>query len=211
MFCQKCGKENPDNSQFCKGCGAPVNAGATPPVPPTYQQTAAQQPVVMVQPPKKKKTGKIVLAIIGAIVVLAIAGNILGSGNGGNSTTPANAGTNASGSAEKETPKEEVIKISAVDILAEYEANEVAATEKYKGKMLEISGVIDDFGKDILDKTYLTISDGKEFSTNSVQLYFDDSENSKVAELKKGDSVVIVGRCGDFSVFNLAVNNCKLK
>lgn len=67
------------------------------------------------------------------------------------------------------------------------------------------------FKKDILDQTYITISDGKEFSTNSVQLYFDDNETSKVAELKKGDSVVIAGRCGDFSVFNLTVNDCKLK
>lgn len=207
MFCQKCGKETPDNAQFCKTCGAPVSAGAAQPVPPTFQQ-----PVVTAQPPKKKKAGKIVLAVIGAIVVLAIVGNMFGSKEDSGNTTAANAGANASSSAAKEEkPKEETIKISAVDILAEYEANEVAATEKYKGKMLEISGIIDDFGKDILDKTYLTISDGKEFSTNAVQFYFDDSEVSKVAELKKGDSVVIVGRCGDFNVFNLSVKNCKLK
>lgn len=207
MFCQKCGKETPDNAQFCKNCGAPVSAGAVQPVPPTFQQ-----PVVTAQPPKKKKVGKIALAIIGAIVVLAIVGNMFGSKEDSGNTTAANAGANASSSAAKEKkPTEETIKISAVDILAEYEANEVAATEKYKGKMLEISGIIDDFGKDILDKTYLTISDGKEFSTNAVQFYFDDSEVSSVAELKKGDSVVIIGRCGDFNVFNLSVNNCKLK
>lgn len=207
MFCQKCGNETPDNAQFCKSCGAPVGVGVTPPAPPAFQQPA------MSQPPKKKKTGKIILAIVGAVVVIAIAGNMLGSKDDPGNTTAANAGANttASSAVQEEKPKEETIKISAIDLLAEYEANEVAATEKYKGKMLEISGIIDDFGKDILDKTYLTISDGKEFSTNAVQFYFDDSENSKVAGLKKGDSVVIEGRCGDFSVFNLSVKNCKLK
>ena len=25
MFCSKCGKELPDNSRFCTGCGAKVN------------------------------------------------------------------------------------------------------------------------------------------------------------------------------------------
>lgn len=210
MFCQKCGKENHEGAQFCQNCGATLDAtaqaGATPPAP-----SAFQQPVVTAQPPKKKKkAGKIVAIILGAIIVLVVLGNILGS-NGTENDTTAAANADAKSSSSVEKPKEETIKISAVDILAEYEANAVKADSKYKGKMLEISGVIDDFGKDILDQTYITISDGKEFSTNDVQFYFDDSETSKVAELKKGDSVVIVGRCGEFNVFNLAVNDCKLK
>ena len=31
MFCDKCGKENPDNVQFCAGCGATLNAPAATP------------------------------------------------------------------------------------------------------------------------------------------------------------------------------------
>jgi len=37
MFCNNCGKENPDNSKFCRGCGAALNNSAP-------QQTFIQQP-----------------------------------------------------------------------------------------------------------------------------------------------------------------------
>lgn len=223
MFCQKCGSENPENAQFCKSCGAALHnpvaqSNPAPAVPPTFQQPVFQQPVT-VQPPKKKKKGKIVGIVVGAIVVLVILGSALGSGdsentNTTNATTAGNANASVSDSTESKTtkvPEEETIKVSAVDILAEYKANEVGADAKYNGKMVEISGVIDDFGKDVLGTTYITISDGKEFSTNSVQFYFKDDEISKISKLQKGDSVVIIGRCGNFSVFNLLVKNCKLK
>lgn len=69
MYCQKCGKENPDQSQFCAGCGAPLNAdapGINPSVP--SQQS---------EPPKKKKKGKGCLTAVIVVVVIFILGIIL--------------------------------------------------------------------------------------------------------------------------------------
>ncbi len=45
MFCQKCGKSNPDHARFCENCRAPLQQ-APPQVyqqPPVYQQPAYQQ------------------------------------------------------------------------------------------------------------------------------------------------------------------------
>lgn len=65
----------------------------------------------------------------------------------------------SNGNADKETtakpvdakPEEKPIVISAVDLWNAYDENEVSADQKYKGKQLEVTGSIDDIGKDILD------------------------------------------------------------
>ena len=67
MFCNNCGKENPDNSKFCKGCGAALDNSAP-------QQTFVQQPAGNGTAAVKTKSGKKALKIIiGLIVVLAAA------------------------------------------------------------------------------------------------------------------------------------------
>lgn len=61
MFCQKCGKEIPDQAKFCNYCGAQVTIAQT--------QTAPQQPVQQSDPPRKKgSAGRFILSVL---VVLA--------------------------------------------------------------------------------------------------------------------------------------------
>ncbi len=43
-----------------------------------------------------------------------------------------------------------IIQVTAASILAAYEDNAIAADQKYKDKILDISGPIDDFGEDIM-------------------------------------------------------------
>lgn len=38
MFCEKCGTQNPDNTAYCSGCGAPLNNGQSENQQQTYQQ-----------------------------------------------------------------------------------------------------------------------------------------------------------------------------
>lgn len=73
MFCNNCGAQMPDGTNFCNNCGAPQTqaqapAAQTPPVSPM----PPMPPVAPVQPeqPKKSKTGLIV-GIIALIVVVA--------------------------------------------------------------------------------------------------------------------------------------------
>ena len=88
MFCNNCGKQLPDGSAFCDGCGAPLNAPA-PQVAPAPQAPMGQPPMqgYQVPPPtgvpypgyapepqqpKKKSFLKIFLGIFGAIVALGV-------------------------------------------------------------------------------------------------------------------------------------------
>lgn len=97
--------------------------------------------------------------------------------------------------------------ISARQLHQAYEANEVAADTKYKGKILQISGTVEDIGKDITDTIYVTLSVGGEYT--SVQCYFADSHTNDAANLSKGDRVTLKGKC-DGLMMNVHIRGCSL-
>lgn len=94
--------------------------------------------------------------------------------------------------------------ISAADLFAHYEANEVKADQNFKDRTFFVEGVVNDIGKDILGDPYVTLR-----STNlfSVQCMVED-ENI-VAELSKGMRITVRGTC-DGKMGNVLMRNCKL-
>ena len=96
------------------------------------------------------------------------------------------------------SPSVEVaIQISAKDLLNAYDENELNADNQYKDKLL--------------DDVYVTLGDGDEFSFTTVQCYFKDKEEiDKVATLKSGDEITIIGKC-DGQFFNVDLKDCKIK
>jgi hypothetical protein len=90
---------------------------------------------------------------------------------------------------------ERAISVTANRLVNEYKANEVAADEKFKGKMLLIEGLVDKIGKDILDTSYVALTSGAEFEFVGVQCFFAKKDNAMLAGLHKGQKVAIKGRC----------------
>lgn len=141
---------------------------------------------------------KILTALV-VIVVLVIAGIAIGGGD-------------KTGTAKAVTPAAVVdaIKVTAKDLSAAYEANEVKADQTYKGKTAEITGKVDSIGV-ILNSTYVTLSAEKEYSIVSVQCFFDDkAEIDKVSNLTKGDAVTFQGVIEGKSL-NVEVKKCVIK
>ena len=90
------------------------------------------------------------------------------------------------------------LKIKANDLYQEYEANEIAADEEYKGKRIAVTGTIENIGNDVLDKAYITLGT-TEFGT--IQCYF--TEKNVVKNLSKGKSITIVGNCSGKTLGNI--------
>jgi hypothetical protein len=82
----------------------------------------------------------------------------------------------------------------ASQIVAEYEANEVAADGRYKGRTIVVSGTIETIGKDISDTPYVTLKGG-EYEFRSVQAFFEEKDLAQLAQLRKGQDVYIEGTC----------------
>lgn len=200
MFCSKCGNEF--EGQFCSGCGAAASApNAQPsieatPVAPPYQPSAVKE--------KKKKGGclKFGLIAIACVFGIGIISSLLG---------PKNAPVSSGSKAPSSKAEIQAIAITAEELLNSYKENEVSADNQYKNKVLEVSGVVKTVGKDIMDEPYVTLGTDNEFEIISVQCYFKDpAELDKVANLKPGEEITIVGTCSGSSI-NVLLKKCIIK
>jgi len=119
----------------------------------------------------------------------------------------------ALGSVESEEKVEETtysqrarFYVSAKRLYQDYESNEVAADEKYKGRVIVVSGVVENIGKDIMDTMYISLDTG---NFGSVQCMFSERHTSDLTKIQKGDMVRIRGKC-DGKLMNVLLRGCIL-
>jgi len=98
--------------------------------------------------------------------------------------------------------------LSANQLYREYDDNEVAADAKYKGKIVIVSGKIQDIGKDIMDDAYIVI--GGEGFLDGVQCTFTKGEQASIARLSKGQQVTVKGEVAG-KMGNVLVNKASLQ
>ncbi len=185
--CKACGKQLDGSAKICPECGKD-------------QRNFFSKHKIL--------TGIIVLLIIGAL------------GSGGDSETDKEVDTASVNAKQEETvdknvkevkeEKEDAIVVKASKLYSDYDSNEVKADKKYKDKLLEVTGIVNDIGVS-LGQTYVCLSTGEQYSAFSVQCFFDDEDDiDKVSELSKGDKITLSGTCTGMSM-NVTVDNCKLK
>lgn len=115
---------------------------------------------------------------------------------------------------EDTTPEGE---ISASKLTLAYDRNEVKADKEYTDKYYEITGVVSDIDV-TLGSPYVVLegenSDEVDWVEQSdVQCYFDENDEEqmdKLAELKKGDKITVIGKI-DGKSLNVGVLNAKVK
>jgi predicted NBD/HSP70 family sugar kinase len=175
---------------------------------PPYGQGYPQQPPYGQPPPQKKGTNPIiiVLAIVGGVIVVGFAGCLVCVGAG--------AGVAAHEAekekAEKKAAKDDLVKVSAEDLIAAYDKNEVKADNKYKGKWVEVSGIVANVAKDLTDDAYIVVGTGKEFEVIEVQCTFSDKKKAKAAaDLDKGEKVKVRGFVKG-KLMNVQLEDCEL-
>ncbi len=99
-------------------------------------------------------------------------------------------------------PIEEVIEITAQQLYSDYDANEIAADQKYKGKLLKVTGVINSIGTDILGDPYIVLTGGGEYEVWGVQCTFPNTKSwkDKIATMEKGETWHIKGKCTGYLI-----------
>lgn len=100
------------------------------------------------------------------------------------------------------------VVIDAGALLKEYKDNEAAADQKYKGKVVQISGVVGEIRQSPSAQIYVTVGTGAAFELPMAQCFFDASASAsaKAATLKQGDLVTIKGRV-DGLILNVVVQD----
>ena len=161
--------------------------------------------------------------LIASIMVLSLfgCGGSASTGQAGNEKTTSNptaepaeeaaAASDPAGQSEATEPETAAIEVTAKEMLQEYDDNEVKADEKYRDKLVTVTGKINDVGKDILDEAYVSVGTGSEYEFITVQCYFSDEEElKKVSDLNKGDDITLTGTCDGMSI-NILLNDCVIK
>ncbi|MEO6776140.1 MAG: hypothetical protein ABI467_24505 [Kofleriaceae bacterium] len=97
----------------------------------------------------------------------------------------------------------EAFEVTAKQLFADYQANEVRADDRYKGKLLRVSGRVAKIAKDITGDPYVGLATANEFEI--VQAVFDD--NSGLAALVKGMPLAL--RCqGAGDQLTVLISHC---
>jgi hypothetical protein len=93
--------------------------------------------------------------------------------------------------------------ITAVDLQKAFEENEVEATGKFTGKILEVSGIIASAKPGVENTTSITLSTGSDFS--AVICTFPATTDAST--LSEGKQITIRGECSGF-LMDVLLNNC---
>ena len=135
--------------------------------------------------------------IIGGLLVLIIVLGTIANGDKKRAVKPT--------VAVKDQP---AIETNVIRLIDDYEANEIAADEKYKGKRVKLSGTVRDIKKDIGDNLYVIFNKGGRFDFRGIQLFFDDSYTSSLAKLKKGQRISVNCRVKGL-MMNVILKDCQ--
>ncbi len=152
----------------------------------------------------------VALAVLAVVAVAAVVGMGVFAVHEGVSTFTqiAEIGGRTEGATEsKIADQAPVQKIAAKMLFSDYESNEIAADQKYKGKTLLVTGTVEDIGKDIMNTMYLTLTGDGPFA--NVQCFFGQSHESQLAGLRKGMTVSVKGQC-DGKMMNVLMRGCTL-
>ena len=109
--------------------------------------------------------------------------------------------------------KARTVVVAAADLLKEFQADPVAADEKYMGKYLELTGVVERRGgTGRAEAPFVVLHGGDENAKVKVECFFDlayGPEEAKVRRLAKGQKVTLRGEYSG-QVSNVQLRQCVL-
>lgn len=178
--CDKCETMVPDDVMECPGCGRKFKSAKA-----TLSPWMAEQQVQTSQPRKEISASNVeplhlLMGVIGLVLLTFLWVGVDGLFQSGKTTSAVTV---------VDTPSQ---SLSVNEIHDAYEANEVAADERYKGRTVALIGKVESIGKDILGDPYVMVKalDG---SSKTVQCMFEQSQTQGLASLSKEESIRVVG------------------
>lgn len=142
---------------------------------------------------KKQKSG-ILKWVVLILIIGVVIGAVTGEDKSADSTTKQTEAT-APDSQKQESESIEYTSVSVNDMMDALNNNAMGASDKYKGKYLEITGKLTNI--DAAGKYIDLMADG-DFEIIGAQCYIkNDDQKAKIASMSKGDTVTLKGKCTD--------------
>lgn len=114
--------------------------------------------------------------------------------------------------AQEEKRKARTVIVAAAPLLQEFRTDAAAANQKYKGKYLEISGVVERVGRDPDNVAFVILTGGDENANLKIECFFESADRKdlpRIQRLEKGQTITVRGEY-DGQVNHVQVRECKL-
>ncbi|AZA10276.1 OB-fold protein [Corynebacterium pseudopelargi] len=172
--------------------------------------SASQEPKI---PPYKKKGFWLIAAPVLVFFVMLMGGNKDVDSDKASKTeaalATAEAQVNQDPSAEPVSVEEAIIPVTADELIAEYSSNELRADEKWKGKTLEVSGVVRNV-TDILRSKAVNIEGTDSWDLHFVSCELDPEDLESAKMLNKGDQVTVRGKNSGYNQVSVNIDHCEI-
>jgi len=105
---------------------------------------------------------------------------------------------------------EEVFEIGLQEFINEFDKNQLAAEEKYKGKLIKLTGYIDNISEDILGSPFIILKPTPQeyYFETQTQCFFEDK--AQLTPLENGQKVTIEGRASTQDLGIISVEECNI-
>jgi len=112
-------------------------------------------------------------------------------------------------SARMVTEKPALPEIDLQVLLAAYKNNELSADSRFKGRLIQLTGIVGDVKKDILNNAYIIVTTGSRFEVPTVQCTLARGAETRAEYLNKGERVTVRGTVmGLF--WNVQMKDCQI-
>jgi hypothetical protein len=117
-------------------------------------------------------------------------------------------GSAAPGTRQAEAVAAPEITVAATTLFEDYQANEVSADSKYKGKTLAVTGTLDAIRKDMMDNTVLDLRTSNQFMPVRAELA--KSQEESAGSLAKGNQVTVTCKAKGMIMGSPMLDECVL-
>lgn len=126
------------------------------------------------------------------------------------SSSPAPGTTAASVGAGGPAAAETATLVAAPILTHDYKSNEVKADATWKGKLVQIAGVVGEVKKDFTDSIYVTLGGRGQFELENVHCMMRSDQAGAAADLVKGKAVFMRGRVKGLVIVSVIVEDCEI-
>ena len=109
----------------------------------------------------------------------------------------------------KEKLKDPEVTVSAETLIKDYRENEVSADDKYRNKVLEVTGVVSQVKKESLSRIIVILQ--KPNTYLGVKCQLDKEYKEEAGELRTGDEITVIGKCAGLKYRSPYLRNCSLE
>lgn len=105
-------------------------------------------------------------------------------------------------------PTETAINVTSTQMAQAYDQNEAKGDALYKGKLLNVTGVVTSIDKDLTDNTVIMLNGLNDFQ--SVHAEVKESEESKAIDLRKGERITVQCRAKGEVIGSPMLDECTI-